>query len=114
MRRLNTDVVETLYLAACEASCQLAERDRAYETYASSPASKGRLQFDLWEVAPQSGRWDWVDLKARTTSHGLRNSLSVAPMATARTAQILRNGESFESYTQNLYVRRVLSGSSGS
>jgi len=31
-------------------------------------------------------------------------------MPTASTAQILGNNESFEPYTQNLYVRRVLSG----
>merc|ERR1719478_890548 len=34
----------------------------------------------------------------------------IAPMPTASTAQILGNNESFEPYTQNLYVRRVLSG----
>jgi len=59
---------------------------------------------------PSSGRWDWTDLKARIAKHGLRNSLLVAPMPTASTAQILGNNESFEPYTQNLYVRRVLSG----
>merc|ERR1712226_889894 len=48
--------------------------------------------------------------KARIVKHGLRNSLLVAPMPTASTAQILGNNESFEPYTQNLYVRRVLSG----
>merc|ERR1711923_608602 len=57
-----------------------------------------------------SGRWDWAALKARIVKHGLRNSLLVAPMPTASTAQILGNSESFEPYTQNLYVRRVLSG----
>merc|ERR1712087_994644 len=41
---------------------------------------------------------------------GLRNSLLVAPMPTASTAQILGNNESFEPYTQNLYVRRTISG----
>merc|ERR1719191_1042887 len=109
-RRLNTDIFETLYFAACEASCELAERNGAYETYAGSPASQGRLQFDLWGLTPQSGRWDWAGLKARIARHGLRNSLLVAPMPTASTAQILGNNESFEPYTQNLYVRRVLSG----
>merc|ERR1712048_662510 len=57
-----------------------------------------------------SGRWDWAALKERIAKHGLRNSLLVAPMPTASTAQILGNNESFEPYTQNLYVRRVLSG----
>merc|ERR1712014_20800 len=59
---------------------------------------------------PKSGRWDWAALKAKIAQHGLRNSLLVAPMPTASTAQILGNNESFEPYTQNLYVRRGLSG----
>jgi ribonucleotide reductase alpha subunit len=109
-KRLNEDIFETIYYAAVEASCELAERDGPYETYAGSPASKGLLQFDLWGRTPKSGRWDWAALKARIAEHGLRNSLLVAPMPTASTAQILGNNESFEPYTQNLYVRRVLSG----
>merc|ERR1719350_761717 len=109
-RRLNEDIFETIYFAACEASCELAERDGPYETFAGSPASKGQLQFDLWGSAPKSGRWDWTGLKAKIVQHGMRNSLLVAPMPTASTAQILGNNESFEPYTQNLYVRRVLSG----
>merc|ERR1712238_372589 len=107
---LNEDIFETIYYAACEASCELAERDGAYETYAGSPASKGQLQFDLWGIKPKSGLWDWAGLKEKIAKHGLRNSLLVAPMPTASTAQILGNNESFEPYTQNLYVRRTLSG----
>ncbi|CAJ1458353.1 unnamed protein product [Effrenium voratum] len=108
-KRLNQDIFETIYFAACEASCELAEVQGPYETYEGSPASQGRLQFDLWGVEP-SARWDWAGLKARIARSGLRNSLLVAPMPTASTAQILGNNESFEPYTQNLYVRRVLSG----
>merc|ERR1712054_739012 len=109
-KQLNEDIFETIYFAACEASCELAEKDGPYETFASSPASKGQLQFDLWGRTPKSGRWDWAALKAKIAKFGLRNSLLVAPMPTASTAQILGNNESFEPYTQNLYVRRVLSG----
>lgn len=109
-KKLNTDIFETIYFAACEASCELAAQDGPYETYAGSPASQGKLQFDLWGRTPQSGRWDWTALKEKIAKHGLRNSLLVAPMPTASTAQILGNNESFEPYTQNLYVRRVLSG----
>jgi len=68
------------------------------------------LQFDLWGKTPKSDRWDWKALKSKVAQYGLRNSLLVAPMPTASTAQILGNNESFEPYTQNLYVRRVLSG----
>jgi len=109
-RRLNEDIFETIYFAACEASSELAELSGPYETYPGSPASEGRLQFDLWSKTPRSGRWNWDALKAKIAQHGLRNSLLVAPMPTASTAQILGNNESFEPYTQNLYVRRVLSG----
>merc|ERR1711908_213048 len=109
-KRLNEDIFETIYFAACEASCELAEKLGAYETYEGSPASKGQLQFDLWGRKPKSGRWDWAALKEKIAKHGLRNSLLLAPMPTASTAQILGNNESFEPYTQNLYVRRVLSG----
>merc|ERR1712217_932193 len=109
-KTLNEDIFETIYFAACEASCELAARDGPYDTFEGSPASKGKLQFDLWGKTPKSERWDWVSLKEKIVKHGLRNSLLVAPMPTASTAQILGNNESFEPYTQNLYVRRVLSG----
>merc|ERR1719181_1550293 len=89
---------------------ELAKVEGTYETFKGSPASKGTLQFDFWNVQPKSGHWDWTGLKAKIVEHGLRNSLLVAPMPTASTAQILGNNESFEPYTQNLYVRRVLSG----
>merc|ERR1712178_339723 len=109
-QELNEDIFETIYFAACEASCELAAKEGHYETYQGSPASKGQLQFDLWGKTPKSGRWNWTALKEKIATHGLRNSLLVAPMPTASTAQILSNNESFEPYTQNLYVRRVLSG----
>merc|ERR1712014_555744 len=109
-KELNEDIFETIYFAACEASCELAASEGPYDTYDGSPASKGQLQFDLWGRAPKSGQWDWTALKAKIAKHGLRNSLLVAPMPTASTAQILGNNESFEPYTQNLYVRRTLSG----
>lgn len=40
-RDLNRRIFETLYHAALEASCEIAERDGPYETYKGSPASKG-------------------------------------------------------------------------
>merc|ERR1712050_160295 len=55
-KRLNEDIFETIYFAACEASCELAELEGTYETFAGSPASKGHLQFDLWGRTPKSGR----------------------------------------------------------
>jgi ribonucleoside-diphosphate reductase alpha chain len=63
----------------------------------------------MWGVTP-SARWDWAALKAKIAMHGLRNSLLLAPMPTASTAQILGNNECFEPYTSNLYTRRTLAG----
>jgi len=108
-RKLNTEIFETIYFAALTASCDLAAVDGRYESYDGCPVSKGQLQFDMWGVTP-SDRWDWAALRTKISQHGVRNSLLVAPMPTASTAQILGNNECFEPYTSNLYSRRVLSG----
>jgi len=107
--RLNRDIFETIYFGAVSASCELAKKDGHYESYPGSPVSEGKLQFDLWGVTP-TNRWDWASLKAEIAQHGIRNSLLVAPMPTASTAQILGNNESTEPFTSNIYNRRVLAG----
>lgn len=108
-KQLNKDIFETIYFAALDASCGLAARDGPYETYAGSPVSRGILQPDMWDVVP-SDRWDWAALRARIATHGVRNSLLVAPMPTASTSQILGNNECFEPYTSNIYTRRTGAG----
>jgi ribonucleoside-diphosphate reductase alpha chain len=108
--QLNKDISETIYYAALEASNEMAIEEGSYETFEGSPASKGILQFDMWNVTPESGRYDWNNLKERIKKDGLRNSLLVAPMPTASTSQILGNNEAIEPYTSNIYNRRVLSG----
>lgn len=108
-RELNIQIFETIYHGAVEASIELAAIEGPYESYEGSPASKGLLQYDLWDRKP-TGLWDWDTLKEKLAKHGLRNSLLVAPMPTASTSQILGNNECFEPYTSNMYSRRVLSG----
>ncbi|XP_052754710.1 ribonucleoside-diphosphate reductase large subunit isoform X1 [Galleria mellonella] len=107
--KLNQQIFETIYYGALEASCELAEKFGVYETYAGCPASRGILQYDMWNKTP-TDLWDWAVLKENIAKHGLRNSLLIAPMPTASTAQILGNNESFEPFTSNIYQRRVLSG----
>src|ERR1700712_4682616 len=109
-KQLNKEIFETIYFAAMTASKDLAIQDGPYETFKGSPLSKGQFQFDLWGVKPESGRWDWENLRLDVMNHGVRNSLLVAPMPTASTSQILGNNECFEPYTSNIYTRRVLSG----
>jgi ribonucleoside-diphosphate reductase alpha chain len=108
-RKLNRELFETIYYAAMTASKDLAIQDGPYTTFKGSPVSKGVFQFDHWGVTP-SGRWEWEALKTEVKKHGVRNSLLLAPMPTASTAQILGNNECFEPYTSNIYTRRVLSG----
>lgn len=114
---LNREIFENIYFASVEASAERALEmgtqmhngyiePASYSSFEGSPASKGKLQFDLWNDAPKSSYLDWNSLKRRP----LRNSLLVAPMPTASTSQILGNNECFEPFTSNLYTRRVLSG----
>jgi len=110
-RTLNAHIFETMYHAALEASSELAEVDGSYESFEGSPASQGILQPDMWEgVTKFSGRYDWDAMRERVKTKGLRNSLLMAPMPTASTAQILGNNECFEPYTTNIYLRRTLAG----
>ena len=110
-RTMNAHIFETIYHAALEASSELAEVDGSYETFDGSPASQGILQPDMWEGETNfSGRYDWDAMRERVKTKGLRNSLLLAPMPTASTAQILGNNECFEPYTTNIYLRRTLAG----
>jgi ribonucleoside-diphosphate reductase alpha chain len=93
-----------------ESSMELAKVEGHYETFQGSPLSKGKFQFDLWNMTPKSGRYDWAKLRKEVMENGVRNSLLVSPMPTASTSQILGNNESFEPYTSNIYTRRVLAG----
>lgn len=106
-RHLNKGIFEAIYHAALTESCQLAKEEGPYETFQGSPASEGRLQPDMWGL--ESNEF-WNEIREQIKTHGLRNSLLVAPMPTASTAQIMGNNEAFEPYTTNLYLRRTLAG----
>eukprot|EP00560_Eucampia_antarctica_P002143 CAMPEP_0197837990 /NCGR_PEP_ID=MMETSP1437-20131217/33959_1 /TAXON_ID=49252 ORGANISM="Eucampia antarctica, Strain CCMP1452" /NCGR_SAMPLE_ID=MMETSP1437 /ASSEMBLY_ACC=CAM_ASM_001096 /LENGTH=929 /DNA_ID=CAMNT_0043445485 /DNA_START=185 /DNA_END=2974 /DNA_ORIENTATION=- len=137
-KQLNEAIFETIYHAALESSAELAEEEGAYETFTGSPASEGKLQFDLWgckdnetpshvfhredkdteNFCPQNysdslsnaSGYDWDSLRSMIKKQGLRNSLLTAPMPTASTSQILGVNECFEPFVSNLYVRRVKAG----
>ena len=108
---LNRQIFETIYHGALTESMELAKSTAAYETFEGSPASRGILQFDMWDM-PQDYKYlyDWAPLKADIVQHGLRNSLLLAPMPTASTSQILGFNECIEPITSNIYSRRTLAG----
>jgi ribonucleoside-diphosphate reductase alpha chain/ribonucleoside-diphosphate reductase subunit M1 len=105
-RELNKEIFQQIYRAALLASSDLAAEEGPYETFAGSPASQGILQPDMWGLNTES----FAFLKQCIAKNGLRNSLLVAPMPTASTAQIMGNNEAFEPYTTNIYLRRTLAG----
>jgi len=110
-RKLNKDVFECIYYNSLVMSNIMATKHGHYDTFPGSPTSNGILQFDLWNTKPEFyTKEKWDTLKDAIKKTGLRNSLLVAPMPTASTAQIMGNNESFEPYTSNLYTRAVLSG----
>jgi ribonucleoside-diphosphate reductase alpha chain len=110
--KLQTEIFETIYFAALTSSKDLAKEQGHYSTFEGSPLSKGIFQYELWGKTDKdtSGRWDWKSLRKEVMKYGVRNSLLVAPMPTASTAQILGNNEAFEPFTSNLYSRRTLGG----
>jgi len=130
-KKLNEDIFETIYFGAMEASMELAKETEPYSSFKGSPLEQGKFQFDLWskekvvvnpgtqeenpnlvydETGEENSRYDWLELMNKIRLHGVRNSLLVAPMPTASTAQILGNYECFEPIISNIYTRRVLAG----
>ncbi len=111
---LNQEIFEHIYYAALETSATLAAKDGAYSSFAGSPASKGVLQPDLWNLAAADyktrDKLDWAGIRRTIQSSGLRNSLLIAPMPTASTSQILGYNECIEPFTTNIYARRTLAG----
>ena len=108
-KQLNKDIFETIYHAALECSQEISLTEGPYSTFEGSPVSKGILQFDMWNVTP-SARYDWNLLKELISTHGIRNSLLLAPMPTASTSQILGNNECIEPIKSNIYSRRTIAG----
>jgi ribonucleoside-diphosphate reductase alpha subunit len=84
----NKKIFETIYYSAMKTSISLAKETGPYETFQGSPLSKGKFQFDLWNVKP-SERYDWESLREEVIVYGAKNSLLLAPMPTASTSQIL-------------------------
>ena len=91
----------------------------SYSSFEGSPLQQGKFQFDLWGYNPivdesrdcrRAARCDWISLMEDIQQYGVRNSLTLAPMPTASTAQILGNYECFEPVISNIYTRRVLAG----
>ena len=108
-KELNCYIFECIYYGALKKSLEMG-KEWVYEGFGDSDFGRGLLQFDYWDSARFSGRYDWGKLREEIKKNGTFNSLLTTIMPTATTAQILGNSESVEPVTNNLYVRRVLAG----
>lgn len=138
-RDLNQEIFATIYYHAVDESVEIAKEEGVYDGFYGSPASEGLLKPDLIalerarKVLRESPRtddyetqlsvlaakflekdlsknYDWDELRKKVKNFGLRNSLLIALMPTASSAQIRYKNESFEPFTTNMYVRSVLAG----
>ena len=111
---LNKQIFAVIYYSAMEESIKLAKKYGPYSSFAKSPLSEGKFQFDLWNVEPIHSvdglELDWNTLREDVINFGAYNSLLLAPMPTASTSQILGFNECFEPYTSFLYSRSTLAG----
>jgi ribonucleoside-diphosphate reductase alpha chain len=107
--RLSRRIAEDIYFHALWASSELAEAHGPHETFAKTHTSQGRLQFDLWGVAPCEPE-RWQPLRERIARFGLRNSLLIALAPTATIASIAGCSECMEPQVSNLFKRETLSG----
>lgn len=111
-RELNKQIFESLYYGALRESCNLARVDGPYETFEGSPFSEGILQWHMWGLNESDlmGYWKWSELIEDIMTYGTRNSLLTSLPPTATTSQIQTNNEAYEPFTDNMYVRKTLSG----
>ena len=108
---INRNLFEVIYKAAIDSSIEEAKLHGAYKSFKGSPASEGIFQFNMWGVKPNFFSEDeWDVTRKNMVKFGIRNSLFLAPMPTASTAQIMGNNEAFEPFKNNMFVRRVLAG----
>jgi len=116
-KKLNKEIFETIYYGCLTGSVNAAKLHGHYSSFPGSPFSEAKLQFDLAKEFDGinlddylSGRWDWDSLKTDLVKYGARNSMLLALMPTASTAQIMGNSEAFEPVDSCIFKRRVLSG----
>lgn len=114
---LGAHIMETIYYAAVGESVALAKKLGRHASFIGSPASRGILQFDLWNKTThvykhgRIGETKWAARKNDVKEFGLRNSLLIAIMPTASTSQICGSlCESIEPLRASIFTRRTNAG----
>lgn len=110
-KQFGAKLQEFIYFNALDTSCEISRKEGPYKSFKGSSASKGILQFDMWEEKSLSKELDWDNLKKNIKLYGLRNSTLLANMPTASTSYILDSTvEAFTPLVSNIYTRKVSTG----
>lgn len=108
--RLRFYICEKVYYEALKESLALAKVKGPYPAFENSPASQGKLQFDLWKEEGKKISFQfslkWDELKVDIVKYGLRHSLLIGLMPTASTSFLLGNSPSIEPFNSLVYVRK--------
>jgi len=112
------------------------QKDKGWINLEGSPLANGYFQFDLWQaegeyleslgrinkdiykfednIPIEPAQWgeegSWQDLREKIKANGVYNSMLLAPMPTASSAQMVRNAEAFEAHQTLIYSRKLVHG----
>jgi len=120
--------------------CKIFSKEQGcYVIHKGSPLSNGYFQFDLWnseadylesvdqlekdiyrredDIPIKPEEWgndlpvkNWDELREKVMEFGVRNSMLIALMPTASSAQMLRNAETTEAHQTLIYSRKLVHG----
>lgn len=98
-KELNEAIFETIYHASLEASNEIAQEKGAYDTFAGSPASNGKLQFNLWGLSDNN-----TPSRRRSRSALLENDCTVVNLDTLHqySKDVAENGYDWDALRQKI------------
>lgn len=108
-KRLNVEILETMYYAFIRTSCDIAKVRGYHPSYPGSSLSKGIPNYEKYGVTP-SARWNFSEVMSDISQYGVAHGLGIALMPTANGSIFLDNDESFEPTYANIWVRRITAG----
>lgn len=119
-KEFSDELMEKISYFAIETSCLLAQERGAYDSFKNSKWDRGIFPLDTLDLlekergvkvdVSRESRLDWVSLKERVKTYGLRNSnlMAIAPTATIST--ISGCYPCIEPIYENIYVEANVSG----
>ena len=74
---LSKKIQEHVYFHALKTSMELSKKYGPHSSFKETRASKGQLQFDLWQVEPNHKDYDWNGLKEEIKTHDIKKIITL-------------------------------------